>query len=263
MGYFGGEADEGFNIQIEFSNIRQALRDNFPLIGYSEDNQGDPQEVLYSLLDQIEIEVGEYFEPEGTKSYRSLIYSHQQRSTTCSECREKRKYPKDEILFRKFNINNQARKEQEMDALMQSINTNVSIFDYLCAHCQKIKDAVESEKVFGTPNFIFFLTGIVKSVIFGGQRTCRKSMNFKMRIEERITIENTTYSLRTVIGHIGDNSHIKEKIEESGHYISYRRVDNSWYCFNDADVKEVVFKVIGKKYQTEKVFMLVYERTLI
>jgi ubiquitin C-terminal hydrolase len=177
----------------------------------------------------------------------------------CCRCNKKRKYASNEILFREFNIDNKLKREQEMDALMESINTkNVDVVQ--CEYCQTDQEGIVSYEVFGTPKFIFILTGIVKKVKIGCQQMCRKSMNFKMKLEECIIVEDTIYILRTVVSHIGDNSHIQKKVDESGHYICYRQMDNSWYCFNDGNVEEVVLERIGTVYDTEKVNMLVYEK---
>jgi ubiquitin C-terminal hydrolase len=141
-----------------------------------------------------------------------------------------------------------------MDALLQSISTKEEIPNYECENCQGRHRAVSSVNIVGSPKYIFFLTGIVQ-LVEGKHYTYRKCMNFKMDLKEIIDIENNAYHLRTVISHIGDNSHLETKTEQVGHYISYRRVDDVWYCFDDDEVDEVRFDAVGKLYPNENVYV--------
>ena len=260
MGYYDGEFDEHFNIDIDFSDLRERFREHFPHVAVADDQQGDPQEVLYNLLDQIRVELGDNFQTTGNKSsYISLIYSLVERKTTCSRCGYTSIPSKNETIFRKFNINNRVKKVQNMDALLQSISTEEEIPDYKCENCQGRHRAVSSENIVGSPKYIFFLTGIVQLVELK-HFTYRKCMNFKMDLKKIIDIENNAYHLRTVISHIGDNSHLEKKTEQVGHYITYRRVEDVWYCFNDDLVDEVRFDEVGNLYLNENVYMLIYER---
>jgi hypothetical protein len=75
LGYYNGVFDEHFNIDIDFSELRKRFREHFPHVAVTDDEQGDPQEVLFSLLDQIRVEVGDNFPTTGKKSsYISLIF---------------------------------------------------------------------------------------------------------------------------------------------------------------------------------------------
>ena len=270
MGYYDGQVHDDVNIIIEFRCFHEALRQHFPGLGYAENEQGDPQEVLTSILDQIETEVGDFFQRRGKRTYRSLVNSNEEGSTTCSNCGVTR-IQTVKTKFRKFNIDHTVKAVQKMDDLMKTIITNENIPDYEC-HSEECKGkhqgrhpAAKSFKVVGTPKFIFIFTGIVKLVTSKrGETTMRKAMNFRIKLEESILIENINYRLRTVLSHTGDNSHLKGKkgkqTVQSGHYISYRRVSKLWYCFDDDNVFEVKFAQVGDTFQTEKVYMLLYEK---
>lgn len=264
MGYDNGivEEDESI-IKAWFFGFWEALSNLFPHIDYAEDEQGDPQDVLTSLLDQIEAEVGDFFQPEGKNSFRSWMYSREEISTTCFRCNITRTKQDNDTLFRKFEIKWGAKAEQKMDALMKTIITRRNVPDYECAseECLGKGKAKTSDNVMGTPKCIFFLTGIVKPVTNKpGEKRTRKAMNFKMKLEETIIIENTSYFLRSVVGHIGDNKHLVTKTEQSGHYVFYRRVSNLWHCFNDDEVFAVDLSKVGKVFENENVYMLGYQK---
>ena len=214
MGHYNGQVDNKDNIGIEFLNFREKLSELYPHLDYGEE-QGDPQEVLNSLLDQIEVEVGDYFQRRGKKTYGLLINSVNEKSITCSNCGVRR-IRSEKIKYRKFHIDGTVKAEQEMGELMKTINIHGGILDYACQSVECVRKhlgkhpAEISVKVTGTPKFIFFLTGIVKpATMKKGETRVRKAMNFKIKLEEYIIIDNIYYRLRNVMSHIGDNDHLK------------------------------------------------------
>ncbi len=93
----------------------------------------------------------------------------------------------------------------------------------------------------------------------------KKKCSFKMLLQQWITVEDRQYNLRGIISHIGTNEHLKknkgeEDTVQEGHFISYRRYGDYWYCFNDDIVFEVQFAQVGEYYETENVYMLLYEK---
>jgi len=82
--------------------------------------------------------------------------------------------------------------------------------------------------------------------------------------DDVLTTELSEYFLHAVLVHIGG--------AQGGHYLSYIRVDERWYEFNDADIKEVAEEVVlntcgcdesvgaVKRMKAGTAYMLVYSR---
>lgn len=259
LGYDDGIVDEEFNIDIAFSDFRGALRAHFPQARYAEGAQGDAVEVLTSIIDQIELEVGEFMEG-GKPGFRSRLYSVRKRSIKCCGCGKTRSSADDQTLFRTFIYNEKQRKEHEMSTLMENLTTSERVSTVnACVMCHEIHDFISSESIIGKPKIIFYFTNIIDYDGEKGKK--KKKCSFKMILQLWITVEDKEYILRGVISHTGTNKHLKKKdAEQEGHYITYRRDGDCWYCFDDKDVIKVEFARVGRHFQTENVCMLLYER---
>ncbi len=212
MGYDNGIVDKDYKIDIEFCNIREALRAHFPKAKFVESEQGDSHEVLTSLLDQIEQEVGHFF-VDNNMGFRSTLYLYEKRSIKCCGCGHTRCLRGDRILFLTFIYNERQKKDHKMSTLMKSTDISERVSNVeACEMCHEIHDIISSISVIGTPRFIFYYTKIIEYDHQRGKR--KKKCLFKMLLQQQITVKDRHYNLRGIISHTGTNKHLKKKGEE-------------------------------------------------
>ena len=89
----------------------------------------------------------------------------------------------------------------------------------------------------------------LKRFLFNDETKKTEKIRNKINIKENITNDNINYKLKGFIEHIG-NSMV------SGHYVSYIKINNIWYRFNDSNIS----KKGPKLKDNTDAYILLYEK---
>ena len=121
-----------------------------------------------------------------------------------------------------------------------------------CNNCQGLKNAYGWNKFFSLPPILVIILNRGKGKTFD----CDVDFPDEMDLQNYVIRpdSNTKYKLKGVISHLGESS-------MSGHFIAYcrHRIDNQWYCYNDATVTLVSDQKKG--YIVGTPYILFYEFT--
>ena len=216
--------------------------DNSPINGYAE-NQFDE---MYSL---------NLFNQDYQRNYKSMIsnlfYGVIEIKNQCTGCN----YVK--FNFQIFNflefpleqVNTFCFQNGKRMALVNSDGTNPDInlyecFEYYqkvelmsgdnqmyCNVCKATLNAYYSSTIYSAPKYLIINLNRGKNAVY----QCRIYFPETLKLFKYVinTDGNTEYELYAVISHIGPSS-------MEGHFVAYcrNRMDDKWYCYNDAFVNE-------------------------
>ena len=216
--------------------------DNNPINGYAE-NQFDEMHTLNLFLQDYQ------------KNYKSIIsdlfYGVIEIKNQCTGCN----YIK--FNFQIFNflefpleqVNNFCFQNGKRMALVNSDGTNPDInlyecFEYYqkvelmsgdnqmyCNVCKATLNAYYSSTIYSAPKYLIINLHRGKNAVY----QCRIYFPETLKLFKYVinTNGNTEYELYAVISHIGPSS-------MEGHFVAYcrNRMDDKWYCYNDAFVNE-------------------------
>ena len=216
--------------------------DNNPINGYAE-NQFDEMHTLNLFLQDYQ------------KNYKSIIsdlfYGVIEIKNQCTGCN----YIK--FNFQIFNflefpleqVNNFCFQNGKRMALVNSDGTNPDInlyecFEYYqkvelmsgdnqmyCNVCKATLNAYYSSTIYSAPKYLIINLNRGKNAVY----QCRIYFPETLKLFKYVinTNGNTEYELYAVISHIGPSS-------MEGHFVAYcrNRMDDKWYCYNDAFVNE-------------------------
>ena len=162
-------------------------------------------------------------------SYQSIIYEPIAHLPLSLPVNNETDYLNITDCFKKFN------EDEKMEGENQ----------YSCSKCNKKSNAIKKLFVKITPPHLiiqlkrFYVTKNYDTV------KLHNFVDFPFDLDISEIVYNgknkdCRYSLYSVINHIGNFS--------DGHYFTFSKVGNKWYCFNDENVQEILQPTISNKY---------------
>ena len=123
-----------------------------------------------------------------------------------------------------------------------------------CNNCKRQSNAYSSNKLYNCPEVLTIILNRGKGLEF----QVEFKYPFQLDIRRFVTDQNcdTNYELIGVLTHLGPSG-------MSGHFIAYCKSpnDKKWYCYNDADVKEVAEHEIEYKINENGIpYVLYYQK---
>ena len=110
---------------------------------------------------------------------------------------------------------------------------------FFCNICQRLTDNINSNVLYSLPPYLIIILNRGKGKSFECEVDFPEFLNLQTYISCPQSIFN--YQLCGVICHLGESG-------MSGHFIAYcrQRINNMWYCFNDALLFVKINKMILK-----------------
>ena len=136
------------------------------------------------------------------------------------------------------NCNNKSITNENHNKLYLSIKDNSNLYDilesnmieqldndnkYLCENCNNYVCAVIHKNIIKTPKYLM--------IALKRYTNSNLKINYQIKMEQNIILNNSTYDLRGFIYHSG--------ITNGGHYVYYGKRKNKWFLFNDNSVSEI------------------------
>ena len=190
-----------------------------------------------------------------TKSYKSETFEFKEISKTfCTQCKNLHFCRSVESIQLDIPLS-----DTIQDSLDKFLNDPNVLADYICMNCSSVGYSHEIRSI-SNMSPILILT-LKRFEFIGGQS---RKLKYKTRLNEMLTINNTFYTLRSVIFHTGEN-------KENGHYYciclcSHSDTDGNvhkeWYKFDDSNVSKVDFDHVKYKDElNESCYVTFYQRT--